>query len=120
MTLDRNLYVHAAPEETRPLVPSTSPLDPNQLDIPLYEETDFLQFQGLPANYRPSCWSRCRSQLSEFMKIAGPGFVVAIGYMDPGNWATDLVCFILFDVKVGQRMPSNRPAEPNTGTPSSR
>ncbi|PMZ85822.1 divalent metal cation transporter, partial [Pseudomonas sp. FW306-2-11AD] len=22
--------------------------------------------------------------------FAGPGFMVAVGYMDPGNWATDL------------------------------
>src|SRR2546430_16639231 len=22
--------------------------------------------------------------------FAGPGFLVAVGYMDPGNWATDL------------------------------
>src|SRR5437763_17150194 len=22
--------------------------------------------------------------------IAGPGYLVAVGYMDPGNWATDL------------------------------
>ena len=24
------------------------------------------------------------------LAFAGPGFVVAVGYMDPGNWATDL------------------------------
>jgi manganese transport protein len=22
--------------------------------------------------------------------FSGPGFLVAVGYMDPGNWATDL------------------------------
>src|ERR1700689_1273775 len=22
--------------------------------------------------------------------FAGPGFVIAVGYMDPGNWATDI------------------------------
>lgn len=22
--------------------------------------------------------------------ISGPGYMVAVGYMDPGNWATDL------------------------------
>jgi manganese transport protein len=24
------------------------------------------------------------------MAFAGPGYMVAVGYMDPGNWATDL------------------------------
>jgi manganese transport protein len=24
------------------------------------------------------------------MAFVGPGFLVAVGYMDPGNWATDL------------------------------
>src|SRR5213593_3674338 len=26
----------------------------------------------------------------KFMAFAGPGYLVAVGYMDPGNWATDL------------------------------
>jgi manganese transport protein len=26
----------------------------------------------------------------KFLTFAGPGFLVAVGYMDPGNWATDL------------------------------
>jgi len=26
----------------------------------------------------------------KLMVFAGPGFLVAVGYMDPGNWATDL------------------------------
>src|SRR4249919_114915 len=26
----------------------------------------------------------------KMMAFAGPGFLVAVGYMDPGNWATDL------------------------------
>ncbi|MEY2882123.1 MAG: hypothetical protein RLZZ15_4503 [Verrucomicrobiota bacterium] len=29
-------------------------------------------------------WRKC-------LAFAGPGFLVAVGYMDPGNWATDLV-----------------------------
>ena len=31
--------------------------------------------------------------LSWFRKVlafAGPGYLIAVGYMDPGNWATDL------------------------------
>ena len=30
-----------------------------------------------------SFWRKC-------LAFAGPGFLVAVGYMDPGNWATDL------------------------------
>lgn len=26
----------------------------------------------------------------KFMAFAGPGYLVAVGYMDPGNWATDI------------------------------
>src|SRR5712691_7771970 len=26
----------------------------------------------------------------KLLAFAGPGFLVAVGYMDPGNWATDL------------------------------
>src|SRR3954469_16766635 len=26
----------------------------------------------------------------KLMAFAGPGYLVAVGYMDPGNWATDL------------------------------
>ena len=25
-----------------------------------------------------------------FLGFVGPGFLVSVGYMDPGNWATDL------------------------------
>lgn len=38
---------------------------------------------GLLGNKEKSWWAN-------LLKVSGPGFVVAIGYMDPGNWATDL------------------------------
>src|SRR5262245_54598049 len=25
-----------------------------------------------------------------FLAFAGPGYMISVGYMDPGNWATDL------------------------------
>ena len=28
--------------------------------------------------------------LATFWKVLGPAYLVAVGYMDPGNWATDL------------------------------
>ena len=30
------------------------------------------------------------SGLRQFWRVLGPGYLVAVGYMDPGNWATDL------------------------------
>ncbi|MEB3333184.1 MAG: Nramp family divalent metal transporter [Synechococcaceae cyanobacterium] len=30
------------------------------------------------------------SRLATFLRVLGPGYLVAVGYMDPGNWATDL------------------------------
>lgn len=28
--------------------------------------------------------------LKTFRKFVGPGYMIAVGYLDPGNWATDL------------------------------
>src|SRR5919197_1389763 len=37
-------------------------------------------------------WSRRVAGLSlrEFWRYAGPAFLVSVGYMDPGNWGTDI------------------------------
>jgi manganese transport protein len=40
-------------------------------------------FQTIPV---PERWPWWRKMLA----FAGPGYLVAVGYMDPGNWATDL------------------------------
>src|SRR5689334_12552290 len=29
--------------------------------------------------------------LRRFLAFLGPGYMVSVGYMDPGNWATDIV-----------------------------
>jgi manganese transport protein len=34
--------------------------------------------------------SQSPRQWKRYMAFVGPGFLVAVGYMDPGNWATDL------------------------------
>jgi manganese transport protein len=31
-----------------------------------------------------------KSWLRRFLTFAGPGYLVSVGYMDPGNWATDI------------------------------
>src|SRR6188508_2099066 len=30
------------------------------------------------------------SRIKRFLAFAGPAYLVSVGYMDPGNWATDL------------------------------
>ena len=53
----------------------------------------------VPASFRPSLPEAHRSigvpaGVGQFWRklaaFAGPGYLVAVGYMDPGNWATDL------------------------------
>jgi manganese transport protein len=39
-------------------------------------------FRTVPVNHK-QWWKRA-------LAFAGPGYLVAVGYMDPGNWATDL------------------------------
>ena len=31
-----------------------------------------------------------RKGIRRFLAYAGPAYLVSVGYMDPGNWATDL------------------------------
>jgi manganese transport protein len=38
--------------------------------------------------------------LRKLMAFAGPGFLVAVGYMDPGNWATDLAAGSRFNYEL--------------------
>lgn len=52
---------------------------------------------SLPSFYTPSYTSDNALRVSlgpnvlaRVLRIAGPAFVVSVGYMDPGNWATDL------------------------------
>ncbi|KAF9111737.1 hypothetical protein BGX27_004525 [Mortierella sp. AM989] len=37
-----------------------------------------------------SRFQRFAASLKRFMGFVGPGYIVSVGYMDPGNWATDL------------------------------
>ncbi|KAI8377869.1 natural resistance-associated macrophage protein-domain-containing protein [Radiomyces spectabilis] len=38
----------------------------------------------------PNIFGRVASYLRVLMKFIGPGFMIAVGYFDPGNWATDM------------------------------
>jgi manganese transport protein len=45
---------------------------------------------ALGAAYRSIVLPKGGSQFRRFMTFFGPGYLVATGYMDPGNWATSL------------------------------
>lgn len=45
---------------------------------------------SLPEAHRTIPVSHTASWLRKILAFAGPGYLVAVGYMDPGNWATDI------------------------------
>ena len=45
---------------------------------------------SLPEVFRSVPVPRSASFWRKMLAFAGPGFLVSVGYMDPGNWATDL------------------------------
>ncbi len=49
-----------------------------------------LVLPSLPESYRTIPFSSGASWIRKILAFAGPGYLVAVGYMDPGNWATDI------------------------------
>src|SRR6202162_3634146 len=45
---------------------------------------------SLPESHRTIPFSSGASWFRKLLAFAGPGYLVAVGYMDPGNWATDI------------------------------
>src|SRR5215212_3634107 len=45
---------------------------------------------SLPEVHGTIAASRSGNPLRRLLSYVGPGYLVAVGYMDPGNWATDL------------------------------
>src|SRR5712671_270000 len=45
---------------------------------------------SLPESHRTVPFSSGASWIRKVLAFAGPGYLVAVGYMDPGNWATDI------------------------------
>ena len=44
-----------------------------------------------PSEVRGSVEISAQSPLwQRILRMAGPGLLVSVGYMDPGNWATDI------------------------------
>src|SRR3982074_261252 len=45
---------------------------------------------SLPESYRTIAIAKNACFWRKLLAFSGPGYLVAVGYMDPGNWATDL------------------------------
>jgi manganese transport protein len=45
---------------------------------------------SLPEVFRTVAVPKVGKPLRKLFAFIGPGYLVAVGYMDPGNWATDL------------------------------
>src|SRR5947209_17597881 len=50
----------------------------------------FTTLPSLPEAHRTVQFQASASWLKKVLAFAGPGYLVAVGYMDPGNWATDI------------------------------
>jgi manganese transport protein len=49
-----------------------------------------LTLPSLPESHRSVPVAHNAHWLRKILAFAGPGYLVAVGYMDPGNWATDI------------------------------
>src|SRR5690348_7038873 len=57
---------------------------------PALSEKSASMLPSLPEVYRSVPIASGASVVRKLLAFAGPGYLVAVGYMDPGNWATDL------------------------------
>ena len=48
------------------------------------------QYPSLPESHRSIPIAPGLTWFKKILAFAGPGYLVAVGYMDPGNWATDI------------------------------
>ncbi|MFM7323266.1 MAG: Nramp family divalent metal transporter, partial [Armatimonadota bacterium] len=52
--------------------------------------TEPIDGDALPEAHRSVPVPKAGRWMRRYLAVAGPGFLVSVGYMDPGNWATDL------------------------------
>ncbi len=51
---------------------------------------DAVRIPSLPESHRSISITPNSSWFRKMLAFAGPGYLIAVGYMDPGNWATDI------------------------------
>ena len=56
----------------------------------VYAPARTLQHPSLPESHRTIPVASGLNWFKKILAFAGPGYLVAVGYMDPGNWATDI------------------------------
>ena len=62
----------------------------NWFKVHQWQEGDVVDDKSLSEVHRSVPIYKNSSFWRKFFAFSGPGFMVAVGYMDPGNWATDL------------------------------
>jgi len=72
--------------ETEPTLPSGAGVRPGAIAA----GSSGALHPSLPEAHRSIPIHSTASWLRKLFAFAGPGYLVAVGYMDPGNWATDL------------------------------
>src|SRR5271165_1312130 len=72
------------------LSPPESPVVPSLEASPDLGWRHAVARPSLPEVYRSLPVPQSAGFLRKLLAFAGPGYLVAVGYMDPGNWATDL------------------------------
>lgn len=55
-----------------------------------HDLTDYLHQKSLAEAHSSVSVSQSPNPVRKFLSFMGPGYLVAVGYMDPGNWATAL------------------------------
>ena len=58
--------------------------------MPSLSEIELERRPSLPEMFSSVRLSQSRSFWRRVFGFVGPGFLISVGYMDPGNWATDL------------------------------
>ena len=74
------------PLETKPTVPNSAAPSLREASTVPHGNVN----PSLPEAHRSIPIYSTASWLRKLFAFAGPGYLVAVGYMDPGNWATDL------------------------------
>lgn len=63
---------------------------PTESRKPRTRRTGLFRLRDLPPWKAPTCLQRFGQILIKFGKFIGPGFMVAVAYIDPGNYSTDV------------------------------
>src|SRR5713226_1330089 len=68
----------------------TDPPVSGETPVGFYSSAEIPATPSLPESHRTIPFSSGASWFRKVLAFAGPGYLVAVGYMDPGNWATDI------------------------------